>query len=522
MMNDARKLAFIAQMTAHGLNHVASTPNQMSPKGEMSHDKKLAFVSSMAKQGLQHFDSGGAVNQYSSPTPASVGGSTQQGSLASVPEWSTSGFVNPIGSAGASAQGIGAAFTAQNGYQAGLAPTTQLNYQPVIGTAGQNALNGYQNSQDIQSQQQGLANQLQQQTLGQGPNPAQAALNQATGNNVQTQAALMASQRGAGSNPALIARQAAQQGAATQQTAAGQGATLQAQQQIAAEQALQQQQANLASGNVAEQGVNASLFNSAANANNSQNNNQVQNYGMEQGINSQVAQNNTNAVNKSTSGLIGGAGSLAALLAAKGGMVKMSGGGLTPDVGVSGSIHSPYAPDLSNSGVLGDSPSSNSSQSLPSGSSDSSDPFANIGGKGGVGQGITGSSQDAGGGALAGGAGDAGTISDGAMLAAKGGKVSDSAKGPRSHVGRWLNDKNAKKSMIEPMLSATGGKVKTMAPGEGAVKSGNSYSNDKIPALLSEGEIVLPRSVTMHKMAPEKAAEFVRKTLAKKGLVKRS
>jgi hypothetical protein len=51
----------------------------------------------------------------------------------------------------------------------------------------------------------------------------------------------MAGQRGAGQNVGLIARQAAQQGASTQQQAAGQAATMQAQQQIAYQQALGQQ-----------------------------------------------------------------------------------------------------------------------------------------------------------------------------------------------------------------------------------------------------------------------------------------
>jgi hypothetical protein len=83
-----------------------------------------------------------------------------------------------------------------------------------------------------------LLGQLQQGAAGTGPNPALAQLNQTTGQNVANQAALMAGQRGANQNAGLIARQAAQQGAATQQQAAGQAATQQAQQQIAYQQAL--------------------------------------------------------------------------------------------------------------------------------------------------------------------------------------------------------------------------------------------------------------------------------------------
>ncbi len=89
------------------------------------------------------------------------------------------------------------------------------------------AQNGIQNQANVYGQ-------LGQIAQGQGPNPAQAMLANSTGANVANQAALMAGQRGAGANPALIARQAAMQGGALQQQAAGQGAAMQAQQQLAA------------------------------------------------------------------------------------------------------------------------------------------------------------------------------------------------------------------------------------------------------------------------------------------------
>lgn len=89
------------------------------------------------------------------------------------------------------------------------------------------AQNGAGNLQNVFSQYQGIAN-------GTGPNPAQAQLNQATGQNVASQAALMAGQRGAGANSGLMARQIANQGAGIQQQAAGQAATMNAQQQLAA------------------------------------------------------------------------------------------------------------------------------------------------------------------------------------------------------------------------------------------------------------------------------------------------
>lgn len=87
--------------------------------------------------------------------------------------------------------------------------------------------NGLGNQTSTYNQLQGIAN-------GTGPNPAQAMLNQATGANTANQAALMAGQRGSGANAGLIARQAAQQGAANQQNSAGQAATMQANQSLGA------------------------------------------------------------------------------------------------------------------------------------------------------------------------------------------------------------------------------------------------------------------------------------------------
>lgn len=129
-------------------------------------------------------------------------------------------------------------------------------------TGNQNALQQQQALlQAIQGQnglgnQSQVYNQLQGVAAGTGPNPAQAMLNQATGQNVSNQAALMAGQRGAGANPALIARQAAQQGGNLQQQAVGQGATMQAQQALGA---------IGAAGNLANQQANNQL--GATNAN---------------------------------------------------------------------------------------------------------------------------------------------------------------------------------------------------------------------------------------------------------------
>jgi hypothetical protein len=147
--------------------------------------------------------------------------------------------------------------------QAAYNPANIPIQQPVSTQEAQNAIAGSNTAiggyspllqsginTGVYGQQQQLADMLMQQSQGQGPNPAQAMFNQNTAQNVQRQAALMGSQRGANVNPALLARQAGMQGSQIQQQAAGQQATLQAQQQLAAQQALMQQQAQMSGQNL--------------------------------------------------------------------------------------------------------------------------------------------------------------------------------------------------------------------------------------------------------------------------------
>lgn len=264
-------------------------------------DKKLAFVQAMTQHGLKHFASGGGIQQ---PVP------TTSGQAISADPANVNGDLgNGLSSAGSfignATKGLASDLTVQNGYQAGLAPVDTTNYQNLIAQSGNQALSGYGNFQNIQGQQQALANTLGQQAQGQGPNVAQNQLNATTGQNTVNQAALMASQRGAGGNVGLMARNAGQQGATNQQQAVGQSATLRAQQQLAAQQALAQQQGIMGQQNIGEQGANNQLFGAGASAQNAQNNSMISNYGMAQGINSQIAQANANASNKTTAGILG-------------------------------------------------------------------------------------------------------------------------------------------------------------------------------------------------------------------------
>lgn len=101
----------------------------------------------------------------------------------------------------------------------------------------QQALQQAQQAYGQAGQNIGMYEQL---ARGEGPNPALEMLRQQTGQNVANQAALMAGQRGAAGNVGMLARQAANVGSQAQQQAVGQGAQLGAQQQLAAMQNLAQ------------------------------------------------------------------------------------------------------------------------------------------------------------------------------------------------------------------------------------------------------------------------------------------
>jgi hypothetical protein len=221
-------------------------------------------------------------------------------------------------------------------FQATMAPIVDpVTGQQISGSIGasQNAIAGQQNlanqlvNPNVGNQQQDLNGILRQQMAGQGPNPAQAALAQQTGNNISQQAALMAGQRGAGANAGLIARQAGQQGAGIQQQAVGQAATLQAQQQIAAQQQLQQALQSQAQQGLAAQGaVTTAAQNQQGQllgAQGQYNSSQVSNYGNANTANAGVAAGNAQRNGQVIGGALNGISAALPVLAAlnQGGMV---------------------------------------------------------------------------------------------------------------------------------------------------------------------------------------------------------
>lgn len=332
------------------------------------------------------------------------------------------------------------------------------------------AQNGVGNQQAVFQQQQALANQLQQQTQGGGPNSAQAALAQNTASNTANQAALMAGQRGAGQNAGLIARQAAMQGGANQQQAVGQAATMGAQQQLAAQQQLQQQQASMAGlagqqvgqqqqqGNAYTQnalGATTGFLNAATGLQSNANN-----------ANASIAGGNQKAQAGLVSGILKGAGSA----------FGMAQGGMVPGYAMGGDVQ----------GGQGGSQLAAFMNGQMGGIQDFGEmPEMQIGSRGG------GASMPSGGKAMAGSPMDAG---------AAGGSGLESLM---SEAGPAM------------MVASKG----AMVPGQAKVK-GDSPSNDTVSAKLSPGEIVIPRHIVQGKDPAQAAANFVAAILAKNGRAK--
>lgn len=346
------------------------------------------------------------------------------------------------------------------------------------------------------SQQRALASQLAAQAQGKGPSVARTQLAQTTGENIAAQQALMAGQRGASSNVGALARQAGLVGARTQQQAAGQAATLRAQEQLAAQQQLAgitgQQLGQIAGAQqLGLQGVGAAqqnILDAIARRNATQ---------------AAIAAGNQQFQSQLIGGLIGGAST------ALGGMAEGGEVSAQDDDEENDSFYSSFSRAMSPS-------------------KEAMTPVARGGQQMGqaIGKKISG------------------------LLSGK--KVSGQPSG--GYAGANLGVKTQMPQMINPMATsgaisafkpglAKGGKVPAMvSPGEkylpphevkkvaqgkspmaagktipGKAKvEGDSYANDTVPATLEEGGIVIPRSVVQSENPEERARKFVAAVLARK------
>ncbi len=451
---------------------------------------------------------GGAFQATQAPVSNDTSAAQAGGSLANQQALATQlgGSVQGQQLSAAQQQALASQLAGLNGVgNLGSAYGAQQNLTNAL--AGQN---GIGNQSNVFNQQQALSNQLGQIASGQGPNPAQAALAANTGNNIASQASLMAGQRGSGANAGLLARQAAQQGAATQQQAVGQGATLQAnqslsalQQQAAQQQALQQaatqqvsqqtgaqnqlanlanqqvglqQSQNLASANQANVlgGQQLAQQNAATAAQQNQLNTGNQNLIASQsnansvngGIQQQVAQQQGGLLNGVVSGIGTALGAVAGL--AKGGEVKKT-AQKTMDYSMGNQMPAFYAaggPVTSNANLK---ENYDGPQSM-------------------IGKHLVGY--------------------------AKGGQTKkvDALLSPGEKVLNPKEAKMAKGGKLDPMKHA---KTVPGTPVVGGAK--NSYANDIVPAKLKPGSIVLPRTVTQSSNPSEAAHRFVAALKSKKG-----
>jgi hypothetical protein len=346
------------------------------------------------------------------------------------------------------------------------------NSNPISGIAGAlTAQNNYQaaaptNTTTVGNQQAGLATQLQNEAAGNGPNPAQQQYVQNAQQIAGSQAALNAQNRAL--NPGLAARLSSQAGTQTTQQAAGNAAAQQGQQQIAA----QGQLANLTG---------------------------QEQTGAEQAaaINSQVAQNNTNSVNQQQQSILGGLISnipIIGSLFAKGGdvskrrpLLEFGGGDISYPVqpmADGGTINVPGSPSFSNASITGTSqPNQKAMSSF-------------------VGKWLNGA-----------GSSDPGATAGLPMTATSANNfgAGDFFSGDAPALGADLSS-----AAPAAALMKKGGQVKAKDPKQKANTPDDSLKNDKIPALLSQGEIVIPRHITMHPQAAQKAAAFVQAVLNKR------
>ena len=339
-------------------------------------------------------------------------------------------------------------------------------------------------------------------------------LAQSTGANTANQAALMAGQRGAGANVGLMARQAGQQGGANQQNAAGQAATMQANQSLnalnnmgnLATQQVEQQAGATTGYSQAAQGQQANLLNGIQGQNNS-------NVSMQSNINNAhagLANTTMQGQQGMLGGLLGGVGAAPGM--AQGGMVRkpMADGGIAmPDGPKSmagqflsgGGVQASAAP-AQGSANFGSDPGADALKSgissfgkkkttAPTMEQQINAPGAGIG---------TTSQADLGAGSTD-AAGPA--LPAGAMMAAQGGKVPALV----SPGERYLSPKAVSEVKSGKKCPAKAGEKIGGKPKVGGSK--NSYANDTVPKTLQEGGVVLPRSVTQAKNPAKAAHDFV-------------
>lgn len=440
--------------------------------------------------------------------------------------FSGQGMGEALGGLGGFNESMAKSMGALSGYQAKRPDIDRQNFADAIA-------NSQKYSQGVQGQQGALAQQLMAQSQGQGPNPAMEQLRQTTGEAQRQNTGMIASQKGV--NPAMAARMASQNSALTGQQASGQAATMRAQQQLGAQgqlsglygqmgqQGMSQQQilqgAQAAQNNAITAGVNATQGINAKTA--------MQN-AIQRGLISSSNMNNLSGMIRPTSSSMahggevkkydgggmatmdspppsggGGGGGMSSMMsllpllamAYKGGQINKMGDGGEVHWSVLGSPPVTGGDEKDNGGGDDDdetTPDDDNSKRVAVPTSGSNAPPATSAA-------VNPNPPTMMPAAYKGGQSPFGLMGSGSVSKyANGGQA-----GPQSFAAQYMkNGLNMKQ----------GGGV----PGQAKVK-GDNLKNDTQPALLSPGEIVIPRSISQGEDAPERSAEFVRAILSRKG-----
>jgi hypothetical protein len=239
----------------------------------------------------------------------------------------------------------------QSTYQAQQAALDEISgYGNAVAGGAQGVQAAQQAASTTAANQTELAKLIAQRAAGTGTSVAQQQLRQTTDENVKKAAGTIASAKGV--NPALAARIAATSGAAANQTAAGQSATLAAQEQTAAQELAASTLGTQRSQDIEQQNAALGLMTGAGTLQNTQNQLRIQNLAQEQALNQSTASQNaalatgadtttaqlaTQAATQNAgtntailSGVLSGVGTATSNLFARGGKVDYRRGGRVP------------------------------------------------------------------------------------------------------------------------------------------------------------------------------------------------
>ncbi len=405
---------------------------------------------------------------------------------------------------------VSSLFGATNNFNATGATNLQTSdYQQQIkdalmqaGKIDPNSPNNAQ-SNATAAQQGQLAQMLMKQAQGQGgPSPAENMLTQASNQNTANSAAQLAGVRGM--NPAAAARLIQQQGMNQGQQLANQAGVLRANEQLQNQNQLagllgtqRGQDLNQAQGNVAAMQGNTNLLGTLGGLQNQQNAGQIQNALGAQQINSGVA-----AGNAQTNAAVSG-GILSSLAASGGGSSSGGGGGGGMMSMMGGMAHGGMVPGYDEGGFIEGSPLDAMKEEMPvviPQSTAAGVPAQTVGA--GAAAGV-----DAGSQVTENVPNMAQTPGTTSQVPQYGDQNPGAYKEAGQALGKGIGDQiEFIKKMFTMGMGSKGGNV----VGGSAPVKGDDPKNDTVPAMLSPGEAVLPRSVTQSKDAPEKAKEFMK------------